>query len=101
MDVHSNVDCLRGINNKEFNNDIKNVNPRIYESNNIFSNDKFKNRNYNSFNVSHKKQYNNNNNVNSFKYNYNNGNNNDDNYDLISVSGIKRKDRNQSQFTIN
>ena len=101
MDVHSNVDCLRGINNKEFNNDIKNVNPRIYESNNIFSNDKFENGNYNSFNVSHKKQYNNNNNVNSFKYNYNNGNNNDNNYDLISVSGIKRKDRNQSQFTIN
>ena len=99
MDVHSNVDCLRGINNKEVNNDIKNVNPRIYESNNIFSNDKFENGNYNSFNVSHKKQYNNN--VNSFKYNYNNGNNNDDNYDLISVSGIKRKDRNQSQFTIN
>ena len=97
MDVHSNVDCLRGINNKEVNNDIKNVNPRIYESNNIFSNDKFENGNYNSFNVSHKKQYNNNNNVNSFKYNYNNG----DNFDEISVGRIKRKNRNESQFTIN
>jgi hypothetical protein len=96
MDVHSNVDCLRGM-SKADNSDIKNVNPKKYESNNIFSNDRNENTNNSSFNISHKKQYIANHNSNSFTNNYNNG----DNFDEISVGRIKRKNRNESQFTIN
>ena len=95
MDVHSNVDCLRGM-SKIDNSEIKNVNPKKYESNNIFSNDRNENTNNSCFNISHKKQYILNNNSNYFNY-YNNG----DNLDEVSVNRIKRKNRNESQFTIN
>ncbi len=96
MDVHSNVDCLRGM-SKVDHSDIKNVNPKKYESNNIFSNDRNESMNNSSFNISHKKQYIANHNSNSFNSNYNYG----DTLDELSVNRIKRKNRNESQFTIN
>ena len=95
MDVHSNVDCLRGM-SKIDNSEIKSINPKKYESNNIFSNDRNENTNNSSFNISHKKQYILNNNNNYFNYN-----NNEENLDEVSVNRIKRKNRNESQFTIN
>ena len=96
MDVHSNVDCLRGM-SKLDHSYIKNVNPKKYESNNIFSNDRNESMNNSSFNISHKKQYIANHNSNSFNSNYNYG----DTLDELSVNRIKRKNRNESQFTIN
>ena len=95
MDVHSNVDCLRGM-SKIDNSEIKSINPKKYESNNIFSYDKNENTNNSCFNITHKKQYILNNNNNYFNYN-----NNEENLDEVSVNRIKRKNRNESQFTIN
>ena len=48
MDVHSNIDCLRRM-SKVDNSDIKNVNHKKYESNNIFSKERNENINNSNF----------------------------------------------------